>query len=93
MDVGPTWFVDAQDQRESTLGAGSAAGDRHRADNRHLVLPTVLCDVKRIWEKLGIGTQDEAPRPLVWGTNPVDGNLPSARRRNSRFPFEPTCCR
>lgn len=40
---GPTRVVDAQRQREPTLVAGSTAGDRDRAENRHLLLPTVLC--------------------------------------------------
>lgn len=91
--VAPTCVVDAQDQREPTLLAGSCAGDRHRAEDRHLVLPTVLRHVKGIWEKLTTGNEDEAPRPLAVATLPGTGSLPSARRRNSGSPSEPTCCR
>lgn len=90
--VGPTRVVDAQDQRESTLVAGSTAGDWNRAENRQLVLPTVLCHMKGIWGKLTIEKAGEARRPLIVAMFPGTGSSPSVRRRSSRFPLEPTCC-
>lgn len=58
--AGPTGVVDAQRQREPT--PLTLAGDRHRADNRHLVLPAVLRHLKGVWEKLTGGNEDEAQR-------------------------------
>lgn len=58
---GPTGLVDAQDQREPALG--TSAGDGHRAENHHLVLPTVLRHLKGLWDKLASKKEEEARQP------------------------------
>lgn len=46
--------MDTQDHGESTLVVDSKAGNWHRTEHRHLVLPAVLCNIKGLWEKLKI---------------------------------------
>lgn len=93
---GPTWVVDTQNQGESTPVAGFTAGDGHCADNLHLVLLTVLRQVKGFWEKLRVETEDEERQLLLkgmfHGTFPGTESSPSAQRRNSGFPSVLSCC-
>lgn len=63
--VGPTWVMDTQDQRESALVVDCIAGNRYRTEHHHLVLPTVLCNVKGIREKLEIEKEVEVSRSLI----------------------------
>lgn len=76
--------MDTQDHGESTLVADSKAGNWHRTEHRHLVLPAVLCNIKGLWEKLKIGKEDEASWSLMM-MFPGTGSLPSDQRRNPRF--------
>lgn len=88
--AGPTRVIDAQHQREPTLLA--VAGDWHRAEDRHLVLLAVFRQLKGIWEKLMDEKEEDMRQLLIVVTFAGTERLPSARRRNPRFPLEPTCC-
>lgn len=76
--------MDTQDHGESTLVVDSKAGNWHRTEHRHLVLPAVLRNTKGLWEKLEIEKEDEASWSLVM-MFPGTGSLPSDQRRNPRF--------
>lgn len=76
--------MDTQDHGQSALVVDSKAGNRHRTEHGHLVLPAVLRNIKGLWEKLQIEKEDEASRSLMV-MFPGTGRLPSDQRRNLCF--------